>query len=188
MNIIQGTHYWRLSSFILAFLLFFGLYYFCVTYPKHTEQDRMQFAEELMQIGFWQNLDSERQINLSLLSEPTTLNVVNDEIYMHQLNQLRMLSDFSYKKTLIQLSQSHSELSGLNEKSLDGLCLQLKFVQRYHLAIDQNSYQTAVLEKMSAFNQRNIQDIQFWLDDLAALQQYLKTVENEHFESKCSTV
>ncbi len=48
MNIIKGTNFWRLLSIILGFIIFLGLYYFFIVYPKDTEQARIRFSEEVM--------------------------------------------------------------------------------------------------------------------------------------------
>lgn len=177
-----------LKSSDLGFHTFLSGYYFIAIYPKDTEQERQQFAEELMQVNAWQNLMLERRISLSLLNEPITLNPVNDELYIHPLNHLRALTDLSNKKTLIQLSQSHSAVSGLNDLSLDGLCLTLKVIQRYRYVTQQRGYPSEVLQRMNDVNQNNLQDIQYWLDDLPVLEQYLKSNENEQFQSQCLNV
>ncbi|WP_086264251.1 hypothetical protein [Acinetobacter pittii] len=59
MNIIKGTNFWRLLSIILGFIIFLGLYYFFIVYPKDTEQARIRFSEEVMASFFWMDLSDE---------------------------------------------------------------------------------------------------------------------------------
>lgn len=63
MNIIKGTNFWRLLSIILFFIIFLGLYYFFNVYPKHTEKNRVQIAEEVLSSFFWLDLAEDSEIH-----------------------------------------------------------------------------------------------------------------------------
>ena len=91
MNIIKGTNFWRLLSIILGFIIFLGLYYFFIVYPKDTEQARIRFSEEVMASFFWMDLSDEVEINSIILKQGLELNPINDEIYIKDLNGLRFI-------------------------------------------------------------------------------------------------
>ncbi|TCM67742.1 hypothetical protein EC844_10736 [Acinetobacter calcoaceticus] len=188
MKIIKGTQYWRLCSVILVFVLLMSWYYFLVVYPKRTEQARIQWAEEIIQLSTWSNLVQQRQMNLSMLESDIPPNKTLDEIYIYQLNNLRTLRDFTANKSLKQITQSYSLVSGVNERSLDGLCLQLQFVQRYQQKIQHQAYTSARLKQTSTINQNNLNQLQVWLGELTILEQHLASINNHQFQAKCRGV
>ncbi|WP_289345212.1 hypothetical protein [Acinetobacter baumannii] len=85
MRIIKGTNYWRLSSIILMFIIFLGLYYFFIVYPKDTEKARLAIGEEILMASYWQELAYKHALYKALLKQNVPLNAINDEIYFKEV-------------------------------------------------------------------------------------------------------
>lgn len=82
MNIINGTNSWRLISIIQTFIIFLGLYYFFVVFPKDTEQARIQISEEILSTFSWLDFASKSDMYTTIFEQGLSLNPVNDEIYI----------------------------------------------------------------------------------------------------------
>lgn len=124
MNIIKGTNFWRLLSIILGFIIFLGLYYFFIVYPKDTEQARIRFSEEVMASFFWMDLSDEVEINSIILKEGLELNSINDEIYINDLNGLSLKLMFvqQYNQKIQQKNYSSPRLlasKNINKRNLE---------------------------------------------------------------------
>lgn len=91
MHMIKGTNIWRMISVTFAFIIFLGLYYFFKVYRQHTEQARLQLAEEMLSAFFWVDLSDRDRIYQAIFDQGLLLNSVNDEIYTKDLSTLSVL-------------------------------------------------------------------------------------------------
>lgn len=175
MKIIKGTNFWRLLSIILMFIIFLGLYYFFIVYPKDTEKARLAIAEEILMASNWQDLSYKHDLYKSLLNQNVPLNPINDEIYLDDLNRLRVLYQSGEGAKLIDILNKYSEYSIYQDKSARGLCLQLQFLQLYKDKIEQEKYHTERLARWQNFNDQNWETISPWLQEKDAFNQFFKS-------------
>ncbi len=182
MQILKGTNYWRLFSICLLFLIFLGLYYFFIVYPKDTEKARMVIAEEILSAFYWLDLSSKKDVYQAIFLKGIVLDPVYDEMYMKDLNTLRMFYQQNEEKTLSETLNRYARESYSDMDSLEGLCLQLKFIQTYHHKIQQDNYSSEKLKLMKHFNQQNYDDILPWLDNMQDFEQFYK---DKHMIPKC---
>ncbi|WP_119684768.1 hypothetical protein [Acinetobacter pittii] len=175
MNIIKGTNFWRLLSIILGFIIFLGLYYFFIVYPKDTEQARIRFSEEVMASFFWMDLSDEVEINSIILKKGLELNPINDEIYINDLNGLSSFYVWNGEyKEMKDVLNKYSEYSYFGNKGIRGLCLKLMFVQQYNQKIQQENYSSPRLLASKNINKRNLETITPWLNDMKAFDEFYK--------------
>ncbi|MEO4143722.1 hypothetical protein EXD91_11740 [Acinetobacter pittii] len=171
----QGTNFWRLLSIILGFIIFLGLYYFFIVYPKDTEQARIRFSEEVMASFFWMDLSDEVEINSIILKEGLELNPINDEIYINDLNGLSSFYVWNGEhKEMKDVLNKYSEYSYFGNKGIRGLCLKLMFVQQYNQKIQQKNYSSSRLLASKKINKRNLETISPWLNDMKAFDEFYK--------------
>lgn len=79
MRIIKGRNYWQLLSIILMFMIFLGLHYFFIVYPKNTEKARLAIGKEILMASYWQNLSYKHVLYKTLLKQNVPLNPINDD-------------------------------------------------------------------------------------------------------------
>lgn len=172
MNIIKGTNFWRLLSIILIFIIFLGLYYFFIVYPKDTEQARLRFSEEVMSSFFGMDLSDEVEIKSIILKQGLELNPINDEIYINDLNSFYAWN--GEHKEMKYVLNKYAEYSYFGNKGIHGLCLKLMFVQQYNQKIQQRNYSSPRLLASKNINQRYLEIISPWLDDMKAFDEFYK--------------
>ena len=182
MKIIYGTNFWRMLSIILMFIIFLGLYYFFIVYPKNTEKARMEIAEEILSSFYWLDLSSKRDIYQAIFLKGIVLDPVYDEMYIKDLNMLRVFYQQNEEKTLSEILNRYARESISDMDSLEGLCLQLKFVQFYHHKIQQGNYSSEKLKLMKDINQQNYNEILPWLNNMGDFDQFY---EDKHMIIKC---
>lgn len=182
MKIIAGTNFWRLISIILMFIIFLGLYYFFVVYPKDTEQARLVIAEEILSAFYWVDLSNKRDVYHAMFEQGIVLSPVYDEIYMNDLNTLRMFYQQNEEQKLSIVLNRYGGKSYSNLDNLEGLCLQLKFIKIYHHKIQHENYSSSKLTLMKDFNQQNFEDVLPWLEAIQDFDQFYK---DKHMNLKC---
>lgn len=182
MRIKKGTNYWRLFSICLLFIIFLGLYYFFIVYPKDTEEKRIAITEEILSSFYWLDLSSKKDVYQAIFSKGIVLDPVYDEMYMKDLNMLRMFYQQNEEKALSEILNRYARESHSDMDSLEGLCLQLKFIQIYHHKIQQENGYSERLKLMKDFNQQNYDDISSWLDSMQDFDQFYK---DKHMIPKC---
>ncbi|EPO8408130.1 hypothetical protein ACUGB6_002154 [Acinetobacter baumannii] len=175
MRIIKGTNYWRLLSIILMFMIFLGLYYFFIVYPKDTEKARLAIAEEILMASYWQNLSYKHALYKALLKQNVPLNPINDEIYFDDLNRFRVLYQSGDGEKLIDTLNRYSKYSVYQDKSARGLCLQLQFLQLYKDKIKREQYHTERLARWQNINDQNWETVSPWLQQKDAFNQFFKS-------------
>lgn len=169
---IKGTNFWRLLSICLIFTLFLCFYYFFFVYPKDTEKARIAIAEETLSAFYWVDLSSKKDVYQAIFSQGIDLDPVYDEMYMKDLNMLRMFYQQNEQKVLSEILNRYARESYSDMDSLEGLCLQLKFIQIYHHKIQQDNYSSEKLKLMKDFNQQNFEEIKPWLNDLNVFERF----------------
>ncbi|QER39185.1 hypothetical protein F2A31_05485 [Acinetobacter suaedae] len=175
MRIIKGTNYWRLLSIILMFIIFLGLYYFFVVYPKDTEKFRLAIAEEIFMASYWHDLSYKHDLYKAMLKQNVPLNEINDEIYFNDLNMLRVLYQSGDGEKLIDTLNRYFRYSIYETKSVRGLCLKLQFLQRYKNKIEREGYRTERLARWQNFNAQNWETVSPWLQEKDAFNQFFKS-------------
>ncbi|WP_407482333.1 hypothetical protein [Acinetobacter baumannii] len=175
MRIIKGSNYWRLSSIILMFIIFLGLYYFFIVYPKDTEKARLAIGEEILMASYWQELAYKHALYKALLKQNVPLNAINDEIYFNDLNGLRVLYQSGDGEKLIETLNRYSKYSIYQDKSVRGLCLQLQFLQLYKNKIERENYHTERLTRWQNINKQNWETVSPWLQQKDAFNHFFKS-------------
>ncbi|MFY0055749.1 hypothetical protein ABTP94_11655 [Acinetobacter baumannii] len=175
MRIIKGTNYWRLSSIILMFIIFLGLYYFFIVYPKDTEKARLAIGEEILMASYWQELAYKHALYKALLKQNVPLNAINDEIYFNDLNGLRVLYQSGDGEKLIETLNRYSKYSIYQDKSVRGLCLQLQFLLLYKNKIERENYHTERLTRWQNINKQNWETVSPWLQQKDAFNHFFKS-------------
>ncbi|MDS7929410.1 hypothetical protein RMB13_07950 [Acinetobacter sp. V102_4] len=175
MNIIKGTNSWRLLSLILFFIIFLGLYYFFILYPKHTERNRVQIGEEILSSFFWLDLAEDSEIHSLILKRGLELSPLNDEIYIKDLKVLNLFYSWNNRHTEMNyILNKYSDYPSFDKDAIRGLCLKLMFVQQYNQKIQQQNYSSPRLVALKNINQIYLETITPWLGDMKAFDEFYK--------------
>lgn len=176
MNIIKGTNYWRLVSFIQAFILFICLYYFFIVYPKDTEQARIQTAEEILTTFYWLEFSNKIELYISIFKQGLQLNPVNDEIYIKELSKLRAFYFWSNEeKNITPILNKYLQYSSYDMKAVHGFCLELKFIKKYGEKIKKTKYSSSRLTLLQNINNSDIETISSWINDINAFEKFYES-------------
>ena len=176
MNIIKGTNSWRLVSIIQTFIIFLGLYYFFVVYPKDTEQARIQISEEILSTFSWLDFASKSDMYTTIFEQGLSLNPVNDEIYIKELSKLRSFYYWNNEeKDITRILNKYSQYSSYDMKAAQGFCLELKFIKNYKEKIKKTKYSSSRLILLQNINNSDLETISPWLRDINAFEKFYKS-------------
>lgn len=184
MNVIKGTNFWRLISIILIFIIFLGVYYFFIVYPKDTEQSRLQVAEEVLSSFFWIELSEDSEIHSLILKQGLELTPLNDEIYIKDLSGLSLF--YSWQdghKEISYILNKYSKYSSFDKNAIQGLCLKIKFIKQYTQKIQQQNYTTPRLLMLKNINLRQLEIISPWLNGMNDFDNFYKA---KHMIQNCT--
>lgn len=77
-------------------------------------------------------------------------------------------------KEIKDVLNKYSEYSYFGNKGIRGLCLKLMFVQQYNQKIQQENYSSPRLSASKNINQRYLEIISPWLNDMKAFNEFYK--------------
>ncbi|WP_284087884.1 hypothetical protein [Acinetobacter pittii] len=115
------------------------------------------------------------EIKSIILKQGLELNPINDEIYINDLNGLSSFYAWNGEnKEMKYVLNKYAEYSYFGNKGIRGLCLKLMFVQQYNQKIQQRNYSSPRLLASKNINQRYLEIISPWLDDMKAFDEFYK--------------